>query len=154
MRGRYGVAAIAVAASLVGGAQAHADSGSVNDPSGDFPDIIKLAYNNDDSRVVMTMTYSGFRAQNESFYMRWGDGKYYQVFRPIGQDPQLRLNDPSSVKNCDGLKAREPSDVTTKVIIPRSCLKRAPDKLKFQGIATEGLANADETETTKAIARG
>jgi len=40
------------------------------------------------------------------------------------------------------------------VIIPRSCLKRAPDKLKFQGIATEGLANADETEITKAIARG
>ena len=154
MRGTHGVAAVAVAATLFGGAQAHADKGSVDDPSGDLPDIIKLAYNNADSKVIMTMTYSGFRAQNESFYMRWGDGKYYQVFRPIGQEPVLRLNDPSRVKNCDGLKAREPSDVSTKVIVPRSCLNKAPDKLKFQGIATEGLANSDETKITKAIARG
>jgi hypothetical protein len=153
MRGRYGVAAVAVAAALIGGAQAQADSGSISDPSGDLPDIIKLAYNNADNKVVMTMTYSEFRAQNESFYMRWGDDKYYQVFRSFGQE-QLRLNDSSNVKNCDGLKAREPSDVSTKVIVPRSCLKKAPDKLKFQGIATEGLANSDETKITKAIARG
>jgi len=109
MRGRHGVAAVAVAAALFGGAQAQADSGSVNDPSGDLPDIIKLAYNNADSKVVVTMTYSGFRAQNESFYMRWGDGKYYQVFRPIGQEAQLRLNDPSSVRTATASRPASPA---------------------------------------------
>ena len=154
MRGRHWIAALAAATALIGAGGAQADSGSVDDPSGDLPDIVKLAYNNADSKVVMTMTYNGFRAQNESFYMRWGDGKYYQVFRPAGGGAQLRLNDPSSVKDCDGLKVREPSELSTKVIAPRSCLKKAPDRLKFQGIATEGLSNSDETEITKAIARG
>ena len=154
VRGRRGLFAIAFATSLIGGTQAQANSGSISDPSGDLPDIVELAYNNADRKVVMTMTYSGFRAQNESFYMRWGDGKYYQVFRAFGQDPLLRLNDPGNVKNCDGLKVREPSELKTEVTIPRSCLKKAPDKLKFQGIATEGVSNSDQTRVTKAIARG
>ena len=154
MRGRHGIAAVAMATALIGSAQAQANSGSISDPSGDLPDIVKLAYNNADRKVVMTMTYSGFRAQNESFYMRWGDGKYYQVFRAFGQDAQLRLNKPTGVKACDGLRVREPSELSTKVTVPRSCLKKAPDKLKFQGIATEGVSNSDQTRITKAIARG
>jgi len=146
------MAAVVTAATLVWGAtQAHAESGSIDDPEGDLPDIVKLAYNNADRKVVMTLTYSGFRAQNESFYMRWGDGKYYQVFRGPGLT-QLRLN--GNTKNCEDLRIREPSSVSTKVIVPRSCLKKAPNKLRFQGIATEGLANSDETSVTKLIARG
>ena len=48
----------------------------------------------------------------------------------------------------------QPSAASTKVVIPRSCLAKAPDELRFQGIATEGLYSSDETKVSRAIARG
>jgi len=55
---------------------------------------------------------------------------------------------------CKGLTVKYPTKLSTKVIVPRSCVKKAPDKLRFQGIATEGLNNRDETKISKAVARG
>lgn len=134
---------------------AYAASGSLSDPKGDFPDIVKLAFTNGDRSVVMTMTYSGMRAQNESFYMRWGSNasKSYQVFiSPSAGKKELRLN--SKKVSCGKLVVKQPTKLSTKVKVPRSCLKKAPDKLRFQGIATEGLYSKDETKISKAIARG
>jgi hypothetical protein len=149
------LAGVGLAVLVAGSTAAYADSGSLNDPRGDFPDIVKLRYNNADGKVVMKMTYAGTRAQNESFYMRWGKGasKYYQVFvsESAGME-ELRLNG-DKVK-CARLAVKRPSELTTKVVVPRKCLKKAPDKLRFQGIATEGLFSADETKVSKAVARG
>jgi hypothetical protein len=119
----------------------------------DFPDVVRLAWNNAQNRVVMKMTYAEFRAQNESFYMRFGRNSY-QVFVSSGVGiEQLRYN--GNPRACDGLRVRyAAAAVRTTVVVPRSCLRRAPDRLRFQGIATEGLASADETRISGRIARG
>lgn len=153
-------AGLAVAALLAGGGVASAATGSLTDPKGDFPDIVKLSYRNDSSKVTMTMTYAGARAQSESFYLMWGrTGKRYQVFNsPSAGIRELRYYrakkaSPKHV-GCSRLRVTQPSAKTTKVVIPRSCLAKAADKLRFQGIATEGLMSSDETKLSKAVARG
>ena len=153
-------AGIAVAVLLAGGGVANAATGSLTDPKGDFPDIVKLSYSNGSSKVKMTMTYADARPQNESFYLTWGTaGKRYQVFiSPSAGISQLRYhggtNTPFKAVACSGLSVTQPSATSTKAVIPRSCLKKAADKLRFQGIATEGIASSDETKLSKAVARG
>ena len=148
--------AAVIALSLAGTATAYADSGSITDPAGDYPDIVKLAYNNADSKVVMKLTYSEVAAQNESFYMRWGsEDEAYQVFVSESSGlEELRYHGNGKAVKCDELRVRRPDDNVTKAIVPRSCIGKAPGKLRFQGIATEGLFSADETKTSKAIPRG
>ena len=104
----------------------------------------------------MKMTYNGQAAQNESFYMRWGsDDESYQVFvSPSADIEELRYYGKGKAVPCDGLKIRRPAGDVTKAIVPRSCLDEAPRKLRFQGIATEGLSSFDETKISKAVARG
>jgi hypothetical protein len=154
------LASLAIAALLAGGGVAHAASGSLTDAKGDYPDVVKLSYANAASKVVMTMTYSGDHPQNESFYVRWGtSGRSYQVFNsPSAGLRELRYyrGIDASPKRivCGGLGVKQPSATTTKVVIPRSCLTKAPDRIRFQGIATEGLSSADETKVSKAVARG
>ena len=153
-------AGVAVAALLAAGGVANAATGSLTDPTGDFPDIVKLSYTNGPSKVTMKMTYAGTRAQNESFYLKWGTaGKRYQVFNsPSASIRELRYyggtNASARRTACGGMTVTYPSANTTKVVIPRSCLKKAADKLRFQGIATEGLSSSDETKVSKAVARG
>lgn len=104
----------------------------------------------------MKLTYNGQAAQNESFYMRWGsEDEAYQVFSsPSAGIEELRFYGKGKAVECDGLKVRRPSKDVTKAVIPRDCLDKAPDKLRFQGIATEGLSSSDETKISKAIRRG
>jgi hypothetical protein len=153
-------AGVVVAVLLAGGGVANAATGSVTDPKGDYPDIVKLSYNNGSSKVTMTMTYVGAHPQNESFYMEWGKaGKRYQVFNsPSAGIRELRYyggtNAAAKRTTCSGLRLTQPSATSTKVIIPRRCLPKAADKLRFQGIATEGLTSSDETKVSKALARG
>jgi hypothetical protein len=154
-------AGLILVALCAGTATAHAASGSISDPKGDYPDIVKLAYDNARSKVVMTTTYAGDgqngRAQNESFYMRWGSSKpkYYQVFLSpqIGME-ELRYSGSAGEVSCRGLVVKHPTRRSTKVTVPRSCLDKAPNKLRFQAIATEGLASEDETKISKRTARG
>jgi hypothetical protein len=153
-------AGVVVAALLAGGGVANAATGSLTDPKGDYPDIVKLSYSNGSSKVTMTMTYAGAHPQNESFYMEWGKtGKRYQVFNsPSASIRELRYyggtNAAAKRTTCSGLRLTQPSATSTKVIIPRRCLTKAADKLRFQGIATEGLTSSDETKVSKALARG
>jgi hypothetical protein len=145
---------------LVAGATARADSGSLADPGGDFPDIVKVSFDNARTKVVMAMTYTGGRPQNESFYVRWGSaGRSYQVFlSPSAGLKELRYYSGSSAAQkkvaCGGLVVRKPTSRSTAVTIPRSCLKKAPDALRFQGIATAGLSSSDQTKVSKLTARG
>lgn len=133
-----------------------ADSGSLADPSGDFPDIVKLAFNNRQGSVVMAMTYAGSRPQNESFYLRWGRNasKSYQVFVSSTAGLEvLRLN--GEPVSCGRLDVTHDGDtLVSRVTVPRSCLPRAPDRLRFRGIATEGLFGSDQTRLSAAIGRG
>ena len=150
-------AVLAIVSLLAVSATAHAEKGSLSDPDGDYPDIAKLNFNNGDSKVVMKLTYNGQAAQNESFYMRWADGaESYQVFTsPSAGLEELRYHGKKEkTVKCDGLKIRRPSKDVTKAVVPRDCLDQAPDKLRFQGIATEGLSSVDETKISKAIKRG
>jgi hypothetical protein len=48
----------------------------------------------------------------------------------------------------------QPSATSTKTVIPRSCLTKPANKLRFKGIPTEGVASSDETKVSKAVARG
>lgn len=154
---RIGAALVALAISgSLGVMPAAAASGSVSDPRGDFPDVLKLAYVNGDAAVKMTMTYAEVTdVQNESFYLRWGtNGNNYQVFesRGIGLR-ELRYN--SRKVACAGLKVihRDAFD-KTKVVIPRSCIKKAPNALRFKGIATAGTSLLDQTKKSPRTARG
>jgi hypothetical protein len=153
-------AGVAVAALLAGGGVASAATGSLTDPKGDFPDIVKLSYSNGSSKVTMTMTYAGARPQNESFYLKWGtSGKRYQVFNsPSASIRELRYYRATNASPkriaCSGLRVNQPSARSTKLVIPRGCLAKATDKLRFQGIATEGLFSSDQTKVSKAVARG
>lgn len=156
-----GTSAFAIAVSVFAvSATAQADSGSLIDPKGDYPDIIKVTYNNAASKVTMTMTYSGARAQNESFYLRWGSaGKSYQVFNsPSARIKELRYYASASAATkkitCSGLVVRRVTSSSTSVTIPRTCLAKAPNALRFQGIATEGVSSADQTKISKLTARG
>lgn len=153
-------AILAVAALSVGGGVASAATGSLTDRKGDFPDIVKLSYRNDSSEVTMTMTYAGGRPQNESFYLKWGTaGQRYQVFNSSSASiRELRYyrgtNASAKHIDCRGLRVAHPSARSTKVVVPRSCLRKAADRLRFQGVATEGLMASDETKVSKAVARG
>ena len=153
-------AGVAVLMLLAGGGVATAATGSLTDPKGDFPDIVKLSYSNGSSKVTMTMTYADFRPQNESFYLKWGtSGKRYQVFNsPSAGIRELRYyrakNTAAKRIGCSGLRVTQPSAKSTKVVVPRGCLTKAADKLRFQGIATEGLMASDETKVSQAVARG
>jgi hypothetical protein len=135
---------------------AQAASGSLTDPTGDYPDIVRLGYTNATSRVVMSMKYAGARPQNESFYMRWGTNasKNYQVFVSSGiGKKELRLN--GTKVACGSLGVTyDASTHVTRVVVPRSCLGSAPNRLRFRGIATEGLYSKDQTALSAAIARG
>lgn len=151
---------VVVATLLAGGGVAHAATGSLTDPKGDFPDIVKLSYDNGASKVTMTMTYTGARPQNESFYVSWDTtGKRYQVFNsPSASIRELRYygakNAAAKRTPCSGLRVTRPSATSTKVVVPRRCLTKAADRLRFQGIATVGLGSSDETKVSKAVARG
>lgn len=150
----------AVVALLASSAAAYAASGSVSDPKGDYPDIVRLAYVNAKSKVTLTMTLAGGHAQNESFYLRWGSkGTSYQVFSsPSVKLKELRYYSSASAPQkritCAGLVVKQTSATVTTVTVPRTCLSKAPDALRFQGIATEGTSLLDETRVTAEIKRG
>ncbi|MBA2768430.1 MAG: hypothetical protein H0U35_04745 [Sporichthyaceae bacterium] len=155
--GRIGAAFVTLTITgWLGVMPAAAASGSVLDPRGDFPDILKLAYVNGDTAVNMTMTYAEVTdAQNESFYLHWGtNGDNYQVFESRGVGlRELRYN--SRKVACAGLRVihRDAYD-KTKVVIPRSCINKAPNALRFKGIATAGLSLLDQTKKSPLTARG
>lgn len=157
---RRTAACLIAATVLAPTAVAYGVSGQLADPKGDFPDIVKLTYDNAKAKVVMTMTYNGDRGQNESFYLRWGSkGQSYQVF----SSPSAGLNElryaaggsaPGKKVACPGLRIMRSGSATTTAAIPRTCLGKAPDAVRFQGIATEGLSSLDQTKVSKVVARG
>ena len=157
---RRALAAIVLALVAIATATpALAASGSLTDPDDpDIPDVLKLSYANRDTKAVMKMTYDETRPQNENFYVKWGSaGKYYQLqHSPNGT--VLRYFDGSgtpSDETCDGDRVRYDTDTFVSTgTIPRSCMPHAPAKVKFQGIATEGLSLRDDTRTSRLIGKG
>jgi hypothetical protein len=139
---------------------AQAATGRVTDPHGDFPDIWRLDYSNAQHKVVMTMKFASLAdAQNESFYIQWGTAKKYQVFySPSADITELRFfRDADTFRSvaCGGLQVTDNADAnTTKAVVPRSCLSKAPDRLRFKGIATQGSTLSDETRVSPFTARG
>ncbi|MCA1713482.1 MAG: hypothetical protein LC789_18330 [Actinobacteria bacterium] len=133
---------------------AAADTGSLTDPAGDYPDIRRLSYNNAETRVVIAMKYAELDdVQNHSFYMKWADG-YYQVFYSPGIEmTELRKN--GVKKPCAGLTVTEyPDTERARAVVPRTCLPAAPNRLRFRGIATAGMYSSDQTAWSPLIARG
>ncbi len=165
MQARRCIAVLAgtmIASALVG-TPAQAAAGSISDPRGDaYPDVLKLAFVNGDAAVKMTMTHVDVdAAESEWFFIHWGTvGKRYAVLesRSAGQRELLYYSGASAVpvpKACAGLKVihRDAYD-RTKVVIPRSCISKAPNGLRFSGKATAGIRSFDETKKSPRIARG
>ena len=149
---------VALLVAVVGGLlapSAIAAGGSVTDATGDLPDITRLSYKNGQRQVVMTMRYADIDlAQNESFYIKWGKPASYQVFNSTSAElRELRYN--GRKVRCVGLKVnRDVSTDSTRVVVPVRCLSKAPARVKFQGIATMGLTNSDQTKLSPWVRRG
>jgi hypothetical protein len=148
------IALVLLACSLLVVPAASAATGSVSDPAGDFPDIRRLSYRNGAERVVMTMRYTRLAdAQNQSFYIRWDSPSYYQVF-VSGRVKELRFKAETKVA-CRGLRVTAlRASESTRVVVPRSCLRRAPGRLSFRGIATRRVSEHDETALSPLVRRG
>jgi len=134
---------------------AGAATGSISDPDTGLPDIRRLSYDNATGKVVMTMKYANLDdAQAQSFYISWGTKAKYQVFvSPSAGKEELRFNGTRTA--CGGLQvAALPAKESTRVVVPRSCIPKAANKLKFKGIATQGNFGKDETALSPWVARG
>jgi hypothetical protein len=137
-----------------------AASGHITDPAGDLPDIRRLSYDNAQRKVEMTLKFGSVaEAQNRSFYIQWGKPKKYQVFdSPSAGITQLRFfTDADSFRSvsCDGLRVVENTDANTvRAVVPRTCIAKAPDRLRFKGIATMGLSLSDQTSVSPWAKRG
>ena len=137
---------------------ASAATGSIGDPAGDSPDIRRLSYTNATERVVMTMRFTRLaEVQNQSFYIRWDSPAYYQVWvtrSATGLKKQLRFKAETRVA-CKGLRVRTlRATQSTRVVVPRRCIRRAPARLMFRGIATRGVSAHDETVLSSPVRRG
>jgi hypothetical protein len=140
-------------------ARAWAASGAINDPDDtSLADVLRLAYANNSGKVVMRMTYDGFRPQVENFYVKWGtSGRAYKLQHSEANGTTLWYDNGSSEgqRACDGAVVAYDADrFVSKAVIPRSCMPRARDRVKFQGIVTEGLFESDATRTSTGVARG
>lgn len=160
---RSSLTAVVAAAALIALPMtgAYAASGSSADRTGDgYPDIVRLTFANKAKAVQMSMTYVDLReAQAESFYLRWKAGKSYQAFIDTSGIRQLRYYSSASatgqVVACAGLRfTHRAAKDRTRVTIPRSCLPKAPNALRFQGLATMGTSFIDKSATSPKIARG
>ncbi len=157
---RIAVAASAPTLLLLSMPHALAATGHITDPSGDVPDITRLNYDNAQRKVVMTLKFADVAlAQNRSFYIQWGKPQKYQVFdSPSAAISELRFvrADGTFAKvACDGLKVTEDAGTNTvKAVVPRSCLPKAPNQVRFKGIATMGLTDKDETKVSPLMKRG
>ena len=120
------VAAVALsvpALLLMSGPNAMAASGHITDPSGDFPDIRRLDYDNAQRKVVMTLKFASVDdAQNRSFYIQWGKPKKYQVFdSPSAAISELRFyRDADTFRSveCAGLRVTEDSGTNAPTASP------------------------------------
>jgi len=157
---RLAVALATPALLLLSAPHAVAASGSVADPGGDFPDILRLSYDNAPTRVVMTLKFASVAdADARSFYIQWGKPQKYQVFdSPSVPTTELRLfrADGTFAKvRCAGLKVTQNADTNTvRAVVPRSCLSKAPDRVQFKGIATLGNFSSDQTKLSPLVRRG
>ena len=157
---RIAIAVCAPALLLLSAPQAVAASGQITDPGGDLPDITRLNYSNAQGKVVMTLKFASVAdAQSRSFYIQWGQPQKYQVFdSPSAATSELRFhraNGTFAKVTCVGLKVTEDVGTNTvKAVVPRSCLPNAPDRVRFKGIATQGLSLSDQTKLSPLVNRG
>jgi len=157
---RIAVAACAPALLLLPVPPAMAASGHITDPSGELPDILRLNYSNAQGKVVMTLKFASVEdAQNRGFWIQWGEPQKYQVFdSPSAAISELRFhraNGTFAKVACTGLNVTEDATTNTvKAVVPRSCLPKAPNQVRFKGIATMGLTEKDETKVSPLMKRG
>ena len=157
---RIAIAVCAPALLLLSAPQAVAASGQITDPGGDLPDITRLNYSNAQGKVVMTLKFASVAdAQNRSFYIQWGQPQKYQVFdSPSAAISELRFhraNGTFAKVACAGLQVTEDAGTNTvRAVVPRSCLPKAPDRVRFKGIATQGLSLSDQTKVSPLVNRG
>ena len=154
------VAALAVLATA---APAFAETVYVTDAAGDTPDIRRLTLDNRQSTVVLKQKYADLDfVQVESLYIKWGDATHYRV--NIGNydaDDALEKRlwlvtaDGEDRKACGDLMFEHDADEDrTTVRVPRSCIPRAPNRIRAKGVASMGLYENDQTSLTPYASRG
>lgn len=135
---------------------AHAAKVTVTDPSGDYPDIVKMSGNNAKKRLVMTVSFGEGAVDflNASAYIRSGK-RIYQAFDATAGDGFRELRFKGKKVPCRGLKVARNADAgTVRFIIPRRCVPKLRAKVRFKAVATEGLMSSDETKWSNKVKRG
>jgi hypothetical protein len=136
---------------------------SVTDPSGDYPDIRKLTLENKQTKVVLTQKYTDIElVQVETLYIKWQGTTYYRINRGnYDDDPQAEVRfilvteDGDKEKSCPDLNVSRSNSTDTAIYrVPRSCIPKAADRVKAQGVASAGVSSSDQTKVTDRIARG
>jgi hypothetical protein len=142
---------------------AYAGSGSVADPRGDFPDIVRLTLHNGESDVVVRQRYTYLDiVRSESVQLRWGRPVHYRLEArntdgDAALEPVLRLSTPEGIRRqrCPGLQVlRSTATDVALYTVPRSCLPRAPGRLRAKGFAAAGSFDTDRTALTPWVAQG
>ena len=155
---RAPVAFVLALAALVAAPAAFGASGSLNDPDDNtLADVLRLSYANKEDKVVVRMSYDDYRPQVENFYVKWGtSGRYYKLQRSTnGTSLWYSNGSEESERSCAGDRVRHDDETFVSTgTVPRSCMPRAPGRVKFQGIVTEGLFDSDQTRTSSRVARG
>ena len=157
---RRAPAAFALAlAALVAAPAAFGASGSLNDPDDDtLADVLRLSYANKEDKVVVRMSYDDVPATGRELLREVGAPRAATTSSsaaptaPRSGTPTGRRS-PRRAVPAIGCGTTRDSSVSTGTV-PRSCMPRAPGRLKFQGIVTEGLFDFDETRTSSRVARG
>ncbi len=135
---------------------------SVTDAKGDYPDILKLTLDNQQSKVVLKMKYDNVKdVMVDTFYIKWGDATHYRLnLGNYDSDDQLEkrlslsTNDGDKEKSCSDMSAKRISDTDiTKFTVARDCLPKAPNKIFAKGVA-KGMFSVDETKNTDKVDRG
>jgi hypothetical protein len=155
---------IATLAAGVIASPALAATTSVTDPAGDSdPDILKLTLANRQAKVVLKQKYADIDlVQAESLFIKWGKATHYRVnIGNYDSDPALEkrlwlvTSAGDTRKKCGDLTFSQSADTDLTIVrVPRSCLSKAPDKIRAKGVASMGQYNSDATKLTPYAARG
>ena len=155
-----GVIALLALVALTGTARAELVTKA--DPEGvaEVPNVRRITLDNRQKTAVVRMRYEDLsQMDDETFFIDWGSETYYQVYLTEGAygdyySLYLYKDGGSTKKSCYIKFSGDVDEESSGVRVPRSCLKKASDKIRARGIAYADGGTQDETPFTPYAKRG